>query len=104
MGQTGASGRGLRPSCQPQAEMRLITAGSRAMIVMGTSWLAPVPVTTVAGWWSPSTTSTRSLLSWQFSTKETRVLSEYSMDCAYAARTCSGSRQTTCGEGPRPCP
>ena len=59
IGQTGACGPGCSPSCQPQPEIRSSTAGSRATMVIGTSWLAPSPVTTGAGWWSPRKTSTR---------------------------------------------
>ena len=37
------------PRCQPQPPIRSITFGSWAMTEIGTSWLAPWPVTTVAG-------------------------------------------------------
>ena len=57
-----------------------MTAGSWAMTVTGTSWLAPAPDTIVDGWWSPSTTSTR-LSSWNVCTNETRALIVYSTDC-----------------------
>ena len=49
IGQTGACGFGRRPSCQPHPAIRCSTAGSWAMIEIGTSWLAPCPVTIVRG-------------------------------------------------------
>ena len=49
IGQTGASGLGDMPSSQPHPATCSITAGSRAMTEIGTSWPAPWPVTTVAG-------------------------------------------------------
>ena len=49
IGQTGACGSGRRPSCQPHPAIRRITFGSRATTEIGTSWLAPSPVTIVAG-------------------------------------------------------
>ena len=49
MGHTGARGVGDMPSCQRHPPIRSNTLGSRAMTEMGTSWLAPSPVTTVAG-------------------------------------------------------
>ena len=49
IGQTGACGSGSIPSCQSQPAIRSITFGSWAMTEIGTSWLAPWPVTSVAG-------------------------------------------------------
>ncbi len=45
IGQTGAWGPGLSPSCQPQPEIWSRTAGSWATIVIGTSGTAPSPAT-----------------------------------------------------------
>jgi hypothetical protein len=56
---TGALGAGRRPGVQFQDEIRSSTFGSLATIVIGTSRLAPCPVTIGAGWWSPRKTSTR---------------------------------------------
>jgi hypothetical protein len=49
IGHTGACGLGTMPSCQPHPAIRSITFGSCAMTEIGTSWLAPWPVTSVAG-------------------------------------------------------
>src|SRR5215216_1866472 len=49
MRQTGASGPGSMPSCQLHPAIWCNSLGSWAMTEMGTSWLAPWPVTTVAG-------------------------------------------------------
>ena len=87
------------PLCQPQLEIRSITAGSWAMTVIGTSWLASSPLTIVEGWWSPRTMSTRSSSPY-VSTKETRVFSEYWIDCPKAALTRSESRHTSSGDSP----
>src|SRR5882724_13462150 len=59
IGSSGAEGPGSSPSCQRQGAICLNTEGSRAMIEIGTTWLAPAPLTRVEGWWSPSRTSTR---------------------------------------------
>jgi phosphatidylglycerophosphate synthase len=58
--QTGAVLPGRMPSAQRQPSIGCSTAGSRATTVTGTSRLAPGPVTTGAGWWSPRSTRTRS--------------------------------------------
>src|SRR5829696_3503953 len=76
MGQTGASELGSIPGCQPHGATLVMTSGSCAMIVIGTSRLAPGPLTTAAGWWSPTATTTR-LSSAKVSTNEMRVLIEY---------------------------
>ena len=52
MGQTGAVGLGSIPFVQPQLPSLLITFGSWAMIVIGTSCHGGRP-TTLEGWWSP---------------------------------------------------
>ena len=62
MGQTGACGRGSKPDCQSQPAIRLMTDGSRAMIEIGTLWLAPCPLTIGNGCSSPTTMSTRFFL------------------------------------------
>ena len=52
------------------------------MIEIGTSCDASGPVTTDAGWWSPSRTSTRSSsCAWSVVTNEISAVSEYSIDC-----------------------
>src|SRR5262249_29050787 len=58
IGQTGACSLGSSPSCQPQPLIWSSTFGSCAITEIGTSCDAPSPLTVVAGWWSPSTTST----------------------------------------------
>ena len=88
IGQTGASAAGCRPGCQSHEAMRSKTAGSRATIEIGTSWVAPGPLTFGAGWWSPSRTSTR-LGSFAFCTNEISELIEYWIDWPYDARTLS---------------
>jgi phosphatidylglycerophosphate synthase len=70
IGQTGAWLEGRSPLLQPQPEILSSTLASRATMVTGTSRLAPSPLTTDAGWWSPSATTTRSSSRW-CSTKET---------------------------------
>ena len=75
MRQTGARASGRRPSCQPHPETCSTTAGSWAITVTGTSRLPPEPLTMVEGWWSPSSTSTRSSSPYG-STKEMRLVSE----------------------------
>ena len=57
--QIGADGDGSMPGCQFQPEIRSMTPVSFEMMLIGTSWLEPVPLTTAAGWWSPRTTITR---------------------------------------------
>ena len=49
IGQTGACGLGSIPACHPQPAIWSITFGSCAMTETGTSWVAPWPVTSVAG-------------------------------------------------------
>src|SRR4051812_42642201 len=49
IGHTGARGLGCRPLCQPHPAICLVTFGSWAMIEIGTSRLAPSPLTVVAG-------------------------------------------------------
>src|ERR1700691_337488 len=58
IGQTGACGLGLRPSLQPQLEIRFNTAGSWAMIEIGTSWLRSPPLCTEHACWEPRTNNT----------------------------------------------
>src|SRR5690348_9905891 len=93
IGSSGAEGPGSSPSCQRQEAICLNTEGSRAMIEIGTSWLAPGPLTMVWGWWSPSRMSTRfgSLTS---VTHEVRTFIEYWIDRPYHWRTVSALRQT----------
>ena len=45
MGPSGADGPGSSPSCQCQEAICRNTDGSRAMIEIGTWWLAPAPLT-----------------------------------------------------------
>lgn len=52
--QTGAEGDGSISGSHFQEAIRSITAGSFAMTPTGTAWFAPSPLTTVAGWWSPT--------------------------------------------------
>jgi MFS family permease len=80
MRHSGALGLGSSPSCQFHEEIPASTAGSCATTATGTWWLAPAPLTVVAGWWSPSTTRTR-LSSCSRVTQETRAVSEYCTDC-----------------------
>src|SRR3954447_18695649 len=85
VGHSGASGPGLRPFCHPQLEICLSTAGSLATIVIGTSRLAPPPVTIGAGWWSPRKTSTVFLVPY-FSRNENRAVKEYWTERPYSVR------------------
>src|SRR5262249_26693310 len=64
----------------------LNTEGSRATIEIGTSWLAPSPLTVLEGWWSPSSMSTR-FGSLSSVTHEVRACSEYWIDLPKAFRT-----------------
>src|SRR5450755_4587941 len=59
IGRSGAEEPGSSPSCQCPEAICLNTEGSRATIEIGTSWLAPAPLTAVWGWWSPYRMSTR---------------------------------------------
>src|SRR6266705_674789 len=79
MGSSGAPGPGSSPSCQCQEDICLSTDGSRATIEIGTSWLAPGPLTAVWGWWSPYMMSTR-FGSFSSVTHEVRAVSEYWID------------------------
>ena len=79
MGSSGAIGPGISPSCQCQDAICLNTDGSRAMIEIGTSWVAPAPLTVVWGWWSPNMMSTR-FGSFSSVTHDVRAVSEYWID------------------------
>ena len=59
IGLTGALGEGSSPFCQCQEDICFSTDGARVMTEIGTSWVAPGPLTAVWGWWSPSTMKTR---------------------------------------------
>ena len=61
--------------------MRLSTAGSRAMTVIGTSWLAPVPGDDGGRLVVAEHDQHQVVVVVEFCTKETRVFSEYSIDC-----------------------
>src|SRR6185369_16772122 len=100
IGHSGASEFGCNPSYQCHDEMSASTDGSCATIEIGTSWFAPAPLTDVAGWWSPSRTSTR-LLSCSCVTHEMRAVIEYSMDWPYSCRTVSVFFHAAAGV--RPC-
>lgn len=52
----------------------------------GTSWLGASPVTYAHGWWSPTSSTTRSGCS---AAKETTDSNEYPIDAAYRERTSS---------------
>jgi hypothetical protein len=58
MGQVGVCRPGRRPFVQRHDEMLFITSGSFAMMLIGTLWLAPSPLTIDDGWWSPRTINT----------------------------------------------
>src|SRR5450755_3312579 len=79
MGSSGAEGPGSSPSCQRQEAICLNTEESRATIEIGTSWLAPAPLTAVWGWWSPSRMSTR-FGSFSSVTHEVRAVIVYWID------------------------
>ena len=49
IGQTGASGPGNIPGCQPQEEIRSRTRGSELITLMGTSCVGSDPLTMIAG-------------------------------------------------------
>ena len=88
-----------RPSPSRRSASR--TAGSRASSATGTSNPASGPETIVAGWWSPSITTTGRSSPW-VSTNDTSASSEYSTAPAYAARTRSGSGQMSASEASLP--
>ena len=84
--QTGASGPGSIPSSHPHDEVCSSTAGSEAMIVTGTSCEASGPVTTEAGWWSPTRIMTRSRsCAWRVATNEIRALYAESIEYSLSA-------------------
>ena len=60
--------------------------------------VAGAPDTMVAGWWSPSSTTTRSSSAY-VERKETTDCREYSIEWAYAARTRPASGQMSASEG-----
>ena len=79
MGSSGALGAGSSPFCQCQEDICLSTDGARVTIEIGTSWLAPGPLTAVWGWWSPSRMSTR-FGSFSSVTHEVRAVIVYWID------------------------
>src|SRR5258707_15797977 len=79
IGSSGAEGPGSSPSCQRQEEICLNTEGARATIEIGTSWLAPAPLTMLQGCSSPSRMSRR-FGSLSSVTHEGRAGSEYLID------------------------
>src|SRR5215469_1374820 len=100
IGSSGAEWPGSRPPCQCQEAICRNTAGSWAMIEMGTSWLAPAPVMGAPGCSSPSRMSTR-FGSWASVTHEVRTRSEYWTDRPKNWRTVLALRQTVTGDSLR---
>src|SRR5215472_10115841 len=90
---SGASRLGNRPFCQCQEAICLNTEGSCAMIEIGTSWLAPGPLTVIIGCSSPRTISTR-FGSLSSVTHDVRAPSEYRIDRPKYLRTVLALRQT----------
>src|SRR5262249_6436724 len=86
IGLSRAAGPGSRPSCQRQGAICLNTAGSRAMIEITTSWLAPGRLIGPAGCSSPSRMSTR-FGSLSSVTHEVRACIEYWIDLPKAWRS-----------------
>ncbi|WP_277455395.1 hypothetical protein [Janibacter sp. DB-40] len=83
---TGDCSPGTSPGVQPHCEIRSSTAGSAATSEAGTSWPGSSPATWRHGWWSPTSSTTRSGCS---AAKETTDCSEYPTDAAYRERTSS---------------
>ena len=73
-------GLGNKPLCQCHGASRLTTLGSCATIEIGTSWVAVYPLTVVAGWWSPSSITTR-FLSCTRAIHDVSASIEYRIDC-----------------------
>src|SRR5260370_14655733 len=97
---SGAEGPGSSPSCQRQEAICLDTEGSRAMIEIGTTWLAPGRLIGPPGCSSPSRMSTR-FGSLSSVTHEVRTCSEYCIDLPKASRSLLALPTMESGVSPR---